>query len=423
MSESRVINLSAGPCSLPESVLHEAAQGLLNFNGTGIGIAEISHRSKEFNAFLVEVEASIRRQMDVPQTHSILFTQGGGALQFSAIVLNLLARHRLLHPDIADGERNMDYVLTGWFSEIAVREARRLGGGQVNVVVDARAYSKDGKSFDNIPPHEAYKFSRDPALIFYCENETVDGVEFSNDAESPTFFPFHLLPKDTLLPLVGDYSSSFMSRPIPHLADHAVIFASAQKNIGPAGLTVLIVRNDCLVDVEAAAKLGAAPVPYTMAYKTLSDNFSLYNTPSVLAIYITGLVLKRSEQLGGVKYYEEVNKRKAEKLYAVIKEGEAKGLLRARVNEGSGRSLMNVVFDFGDRGVEAKFVTGAEGRGIKGIKGHPCVHYQLALKVEQCLPFRFVRLVLGTRLSIYNAVTEENVDVVAAYLKEFLASQ
>ncbi|KAJ7511723.1 pyridoxal phosphate-dependent transferase [Mycena galericulata] len=381
MSESRVINLSAGPCSLPESVLHEAAQGLLNFNGTGIGIAEISHRSKEFNAFLVEVEASIRRQLNVPQTHSILFTQGGGALQFSAIVLNLLARHRLLHPDIPEGERNMDYVLTGWFSEIAVFQGWKI----------------------NIPPHEAYKFSRDPALIFYCENETVDGVEFSNDAESPTFFPFHLLPKDTLLPLVGDYSSSFMSRPIPHLADHAVIFASAQKNIGPAGLTVLIVRNDCLVDVEAAAKLGAAPVPYTMAYKTLSDNFSLYNTPSVLAIYITGLVLKRSEQLGGVKYYEEVNKRKAEKLYAIIKEGEAKGLLRARVKEGSGRSLMNVVFDFGDRDVEAKFVSGAEERGIKGIKGHP--------------------LVLGTRLSIYNAVTEENVDVVAAYLKEFLASQ
>ncbi|KAJ7760144.1 pyridoxal phosphate-dependent transferase [Mycena maculata] len=406
MPESRVINLSAGPCSLPEPVLHEAAKGLLNFNGTGIGIAEVSHRSKEFHDYLVEVEGLIRTQLGVPETHSILFAQGGGALQFSAIVLNLLARHRLLHPDLPDAERVMDYVVTGWFSEIAVGEAGRLGGGEVNVVVDSRSHSKDGKTFDNIPPHEAYrgKFSPDPALIFYCDNETIDGVGFSDDTASPTSFPFHLLPKDpkyTLLPLVGDYSSSFMSRPIPHLADHAIIFASAQKNIGPAGVTVLIVRKDCLVDVDAAAKLGAAPVPYTMAYKTLSDNFSLYNTPSVLAIYITGLVLRRSQELGGVKYYEGVNKRKADKLYSVIKEGEAKGVLQARVKEGSGRSLMNVVFDFGDRDMQAKFVSGAEARGIKGIKGHPYV----------C-----------TRLSIYNAVTEEQVDTVVAYMKDFLAS-
>ncbi|KAJ6490755.1 pyridoxal phosphate-dependent transferase [Mycena vitilis] len=396
-SESRVINLSAGPCALPEPVLHEAAKGLLNFNGTGIGISEISHRSPEFVAFLTELEGSIRAQLDVPQTHSILFTQGGGALQFSAIVYNLLARHRLLHPHLP-GERVMDYVLTGWFSEIAVNEARRLGGARVNVVADARLYSK-GKPFDNIPPHEAYKFSPNPALVFYCENETVDGVQFSDDPASPTSFPFHMLPE--LAPLVGDYSSSFMSRPIPHLADHAVIFASAQKNIGPAGLTVLIVRNDCIVDVEAAAKLGAASVPYTMAYKTFSDHGSLYNTPSVFAIYVTGLVLRRSRALGGVKYFEEVNKRKAEKLYAVVKEGEAKGVLRARVPEGAGRSLMNVVFDFNERELQTKFVSGAEARGIKGIKGHP--------------------LVIGTRLSIYNAVTEEQVDAVVAYMRDFLA--
>ncbi|KAJ7685704.1 pyridoxal phosphate-dependent transferase [Mycena polygramma] len=397
-SESRVINLSAGPCALPESVLHEAAKGLLNFNGTGIGISEISHRSPEFSAFLAELEGSIRAQLDVPQTHSILFTQGGGALQFSAIVYNLLARHRLLHPNLPDEERVLDYVLTGWFSEIAVNEAQRLGGAQVNVVADARLYSK-GKPFDNIPPHEAYKFSPNPALIFYCENETVDGVQFSDDPASPTSFPFHMLPE--LAPLVGDYSSSFMSRPIPHLADHAVIFASAQKNIGPAGLTVLIVRNDCIVDVEAAAKLGAAPVPYTMTYKTFSDHGSLYNTPSVFAIYVTGLVLRRSQALGGVKYFEEVNKRKAEKLYAVVKEGEVKGVLRARVPEGAGRSLMNVVFDFNVRDLQTRFVSGAEARGIKGIKGHP--------------------LVIGTRLSIYNAVTEEQVDAVVAYMKDFLA--
>ncbi|KAF7370380.1 Phosphoserine aminotransferase [Mycena sanguinolenta] len=399
----RAINLSAGPCCLPESVLVEACQGLLNFDGTGIGIAEISHRTPEFVAYIKEVEDLIRTQLDVPETHTILFAQGGGALQFSVVVLNLLARHRLLHPDLPNNERVLDYIVTGWFSEIAINEAARLGGARTNVVVDARKHSAVNK-FDNIPPHDAYNFSPDPALIFYCENETVDGVQFSDgtDPTDPTSFPFHLLPKDKgLLPLVGDYSSSFMSRPIPRLADHAVIFASAQKNIGPAGVTVLIVRNDCLVDVDAAAKLGAAPVPHTLAYKTLADNGSLYNTPSVFAIYVTGLVLRHLKAMGGVKYIDAVNRKKAEKLYAVVKEGVAKGVLRPRVEEGKGRSLMNVVFDFNERELQDRFVVSAEAHGIKGIRGHP--------------------LVLGTRLSIYNAVTEEQVDTVAAYMQAFLA--
>ncbi|KAJ7343604.1 pyridoxal phosphate-dependent transferase [Mycena albidolilacea] len=400
MSDSRVTNFGAGPSALPESVLQEAAKGLLNFRGTGIGIAEISHRSKEFTAVLTEVESQIRTQLDVPQTHSILFTQGGGSAQFSAVVLNLLARHRLLHPDLSDDERVLDYVVTGSWSKKAAEEARRLGGGRVNVAVDARPYSKDARSFDNIPAHDTYSFSPDSALIYYCENETVDGVEFSNDASSPASFPFHLLPQNALLPLVGDYSSSFMSRPIPRLADHAVVYAGAQKNIGPAGLTILIVRKDCIVDVDAAAKLGATPVPITMSYKTLADGNSVYNTPSVLSIYISGLVLKHSQELGGVKYYEEVNKRKADKLYAAIKEGEAKGLFKAKVKEGSG-SLMNVVFDVLGEGAEAKFVSGAEARGMKAIKGH--------------------RSVGGIRISLYNAVTEEQTDTLIAYMKEFLA--
>jgi phosphoserine aminotransferase len=165
-----------------------------------------------------------------------------------------------------------------------------------------------------------------------------------------------------------------MSRPIPHLADHAVIFAGAQKNIGPAGLTILIVRKDCIVDVDAAAKLGATPVPLMLSYKTLHDSGSLYNTPSVLPIYIAGLVLERSKQLGGVKYYEQVNKRKADKLYAVLKDGEARGLLKLKVNEGS-RSLMNVTFGITDDDKEAAFIAGAEELGMKGIKGHRCVYF------------------------------------------------
>lgn len=366
---SRVINFGAGPSALPLSVLEEAAKGLLDFNNTGIGIAEISHRSKEFTGFVSNLESLIRTQLDVPPTHSILFTQGGGTGQFSAVVLNLLARHHLLHPDLSTEERPLDYVITGSWSKKATEEARRLGGGKVTVAVDSRKFSKDGKSFDNIPAHDTYTFSQDPALIYYCENETVDGVEFSHELSSPASFPFDLLPQQQLLPLVADYSSSFMSRPIPRLSDHAVIYAGAQKNIGPAGLTILIVRKDCIVDVDAAAKLGATPVPMMLSYKTLADSGSLYNTPSVLPIYISGLVLQRMKDLGGLKFYEEVNRRKAEKVYAVVKEGEAKGILRGKVKEGSG-SWMNIVFDVLGGGAEARFLKGAEERGMKALKGH-----------------------------------------------------
>ncbi|KZP24819.1 phosphoserine aminotransferase [Athelia psychrophila] len=399
--DTRCINFGAGPSALPPSVLEEACKGLINFEGTGMGIAEISHRSKEFVALLARLEANIRTQLQVPQTHAILFMQGGGTGQFSSIVMNMLARHRLLQPHLADHERAMDYVVTGAWSKKAAAEAQRLGGGVVHIAADARPYSKDSKSFDNIPTHDSYSFSPDPALIFYCENETIDGVQFAYDGASPASFPFHLLKKDALLPLVADYSSSFMSRPIPRLADHAIIYAGAQKNIGPAGLTIAIVRQDCIVDVDAAAKLGAAPVPITMAYKTVFDGASLYNTPPVIPIYMAGLVLQRMAEQGGLKHYEEVNKRKAAKLYAVIGKGEAKGVLLAKVRPDAG-SWMNVVFDALGEGAEARFVEGATARNMKSIKGH--------------------RSVGGIRISLYNAVTEEQTDELVAYMEEFIAS-
>jgi len=393
--------VGAGPSALPEDVLKEAAKGLLNFEGTGMGIAEISHRTKEFSACQSRLESDIRTLLDVPQTHSILFTQGGGSLQFSAVVLNMLARHRLLHPELKDDERVMDYVVTGSWSQKAVGEARRLGGGRVNVAADARNSSKkEKKSFDNIPPHSDYKFSHDPALIYYCENETVDGVQFSIDPASPASFPFDLLPKNTLLPLVGDHSSSFMSRGIPRLADHAIVYAGAQKNIGPAGLTILIVRQDCLVDVDAAAKLGASPVPLTLSYKTLADYGSLYNTPSTVAVYISGLVLQRMKDMGGVRYFENMSERKQVKLYQTIEKSE--GILRRKVQMDAG-SWMNVVFDVIGDGAEARFLAGADEHGLKGMKGH--------------------RSVGGFRISLYNAITEEQTDRVVEYLKEFVKQE
>ena len=406
MSDKRAVNFGAGPSALPLSVLQEASTNLLNFQNTGIGITEISHRSKEFTGFLADLEARIRKQLGVPPTHKIIFTQGGGTGQFSAVVYNLLARHRLLHPELSDDERRLEYIVTGSWSKKAMEEAKRLCaspkgvGGDVRVVVDARTFSKDGKSFDNIPPHAEYQFSPytaaslvhlrtrppPPALIYYCDNETVDGVQFSDDLKSPQSFPFGLLfPPDSdeeeggghqpLLPLVADYSSSFMSRPIPRLADHAVIFAGAQKNLGPAGLAIVIVRQDCLIDTDAAAKLGAAPVPLTFAYKTIADSNSVYNTPSVFAIYVAGLVVKNIEREGGLAHYEQVNRRKKEKLYGIVKEGEVEGILRRKVQEGS-ESWMNVVFEvLGGDGLvskegEQRFIEGASQRGMLGLKGH-----------------------------------------------------
>ncbi|KAG1754536.1 pyridoxal phosphate-dependent transferase [Suillus lakei] len=297
--ESRAINFGA------------ATKGLLNFNGTGIGIAEISHRSKEFTTYLQCVEQNIRKLLD-----------------FSAVVLNMLARHRLLHPQLKDEDRVLDYV-----------EASRMGGSTVHIAADSRKYSQDQKSFDNIPTADAYSFSEDPALIYYCANETVDGVEFSAEETSPASFPFQLLPKNALLPLI-----------------HAIIYAGAQKNVGPAGLTILII---------------------------------LYNTPPVLSIYITGLVLEYMLQLGGLDYYASLTNRKSKKLYDVLKDGDTKGIFKGKVKEGSG-SQMNVVFDVLGEGLLAKFIAGAEERGMKGV-----------------------------RVSIYNAVTEEEADQLISYMEQF----
>jgi phosphoserine aminotransferase len=370
LSDARIANFGAGPSALPLEVLEEAAQGLINFENTGMGVAEISHRSKEFTAYLAGVEAQIRAQLAVPPTHSILFLQGGGTGQFSAVVLNMLARHRLLYPDLPDSERVLDYVITGSWSKAAAKEAERLArGATVHIAADARELSADGKTFDRIPPHSAYRFSPAPALIYYCENETVSGTQFAGDETQPAAFPFARLPAGTLLPLVADYSSSFMSRPIPRLADHAIIYAGAQKNLGPAGLTIAIVRQDCIVDVDAAARIGAVPVPTGLAYKTFADQKSMPNTPPVFAVYVTGLVLKRNAALGGMQYYEQVNRRKQEKVYAVLREGEAKGLLKGHVKQGSG-SWMNVVFEVIGEGAEARFLAGAEAQGMKGLKGH-----------------------------------------------------
>ncbi|GJE91650.1 phosphoserine aminotransferase [Phanerochaete sordida] len=400
---NRVVNFGAGPAPLPLSVLEEAQGALLNFNNSGIGIAEISHRSPEFLAFRARTDARIRTQLAVPRTHHILFTQSGASAQFAAAVTNLLARHRLLHPDAAPADTPLDYVVTGTWSARAAAEARRLTApgahARVHIAADARTHSPAG-AFDGLPPRTAYAFSAAPALVYYCENETVEGVQFSSAPASPGAFPFDALPPGAAL--VGDYSSSFMSRAIPRLGEHALVYACAQKNVGPAGVTVLLVREDCLVDVEAAARAGALPVATLDAPKTHADARSLYNTPSVFALYVTGLVLAHMERMGGVPYYEALSRRKALKVYAAVREGQERGVCRRAGREGS-ESWMNVVFTAPGEGAEQRFLDGAKARGMAGIKGH--------------------RFVGGIRVSLYNAVTEEHVDKLVEYMKWFIAEE
>ncbi|KAG6336917.1 hypothetical protein ID866_2155 [Astraeus odoratus] len=390
-----------GPSALPESVLRQAGNALLDFQDTGIGIAEVSHRSKEFKAYLQDVESNMRKLLKVPDSHVVLFTQGGGSAQFSAVVLNMLARHHELYPTLTPEQRTLDYVVTGSWSSKAVKEAKRLGGGKVNVVADSRTFSPQGK-FDNIPSHknDTYKFSENPVLVYYCANETIDGVEFAREEGKETSFPFHLLPENS--PLVGDYSSSFMSHPIPRLADHAIIYAGVQKNLGPAGLTVVIVRKDCIVDVDKAAQNGSIPVPLCTSYRTLADHQSLYNTPPVLSIYITGLVLVQMLQEFGedpLEKYARFSETKSTKIYDVLKRGEQKGVFKRKVKDDSG-SQMNVVFDVIGDGKLDQFIAGAEALNMKGLKGH--------------------RSVGGVRVSLYNAVTESNVQALVDYMVEFV---
>ncbi|KZP01153.1 phosphoserine aminotransferase [Calocera viscosa TUFC12733] len=399
LERTQVINFNSGPCALPTSVLEEAAKGLLNYKGTGIGLAELSHRSGYFGQIVNDLAGLIRTQLEVPPTHEVLFTQGGATGQFSAVVLNLLARHRLLYPELSEEERVMDYVVTGNWSKKASEEAGRLGGGVVNVVTDARTVSEDHKSFASIPPHTSFQFSKKPAFVYYCENETIDGVQFSTDPASPAAFPWESIKEEDFVPVVGDYSSSFLSRPIPDLARHALIYAGAQKNLGPAGLTVLIVRKDCLVDTDAAAKLGAQPVPITMDWKVIHANNSLYNTPPMFSMYVSQLVLEHAQAQGGMPAIKLMNERKKDILYDVLDEGAAKGLFRLRVEKAS-RSWMNQTFHVLGAGKEELFLEQADKAGLKALAGH--------------------RQVGGVRVSLYNAISEEQTEVLVSFIREFI---
>ena len=357
---SRVFNFSAGPAMVPEAVLQRAQQEFLDWNGSGMNTMEMSHRGKEFLSIANQAEADLREVMAIPDNYKVLFLQGGASAQFTAIPMNLLR-----------GKTTADYFNTGQWSKKAISEAKRYC--DVNVVASSE---EDG--FNSIPDQSTWKLNPDAAYVHYTPNETIGGVEF--DA----------IPDTGDVPLVADLSSTILSRPID-VSRFGLIYAGAQKNIGPAGLTLVIVRDDLIGDVLDGT-------PTTFNYKTQADNDSMYNTPPTYALYLAGLVFQWLKGLGGLAGMEAINQRKAEKLYAAI---DGSDFYQNPVDK-QYRSWMNVTFTLNNSDLDADFLAGAKQAGLVTLKGH--------------------RSVGGMRASIYNAMPEEGVDALIAFMQEFAAN-
>ena len=383
-----IINFGAGPAAMPHSVMEQASRDLLNYADTGMGIGELSHRSATCNARLQAIKADLKRLLDVPDSHSILFMQGGGTTQFAATVYNLMAYWVARDPENG-AQRIGDYLVTGSWSKKAVDEAKRLGV-HVNIVTDSRKYSNDGTKFGSIASGETYNYTprSKAAYVWYCDNETIDGVEFPGLPEG----------LDPEVPLVCDMSSNFASRKVD-VAKYAVIYAGAQKNVGLAGVTVLIVRNDIMetrADAAALHKAGA-PVPAIMLdYQTIWKNDSLYNTLPIFALHVVGLVFTHLLDRGGIDAVERANAQKAKLLYETLEKHSDKVEI---VPSAGARSRMNVVFRFlGDDAQERekRFLKEAEAQGMVQLKGH--------------------RSIGGLRASLYNAIDLDQVRKLAAHV-------
>lgn len=353
---SRSFNFCAGPASLPEPVLLKAQQEMLEWQDSGLSIMEMSHRSAEIVSIVEKAERDFRDLLNISDDYAVLFLQGGASTQFSAVPLNLL-----------DGKASADYINTGQWSKKAISEAKRFGG--VNVV----ASSQDA-NFTTIPVVDSWNLDENAAYFHYTPNETIGGVEFFD------------VP-NVNVPLVADMSSTILSRPID-VSKFGVIYAGAQKNIGPAGLTMVIVRKDLLGKASAGC-------PTMLDWKVAAENDSMYNTPPTYAIYLAGLVFAWLKEQGGLEAIEVVNRRKADKLYSYI---DNSGFYANPVEIAS-RSLMNIPFTLKDDALDKAFLAEAEKAGLLNLKGH--------------------RSVGGMRASIYNAVPEAAVDALIAFMKDF----
>ncbi|MFW5450727.1 MAG: 3-phosphoserine/phosphohydroxythreonine transaminase [Methylophagaceae bacterium] len=355
---SRVFNFSAGPAMLPEAVLQRAQQEFLDWNGSGMNTMEMSHRGKEFLSIANQAEADLRDVMAIPDNYKVLFLQGGASAQFSAIPMNLLR-----------GKTTADYFNTGQWSKKAISEAKRYC--DVNIVA-----SSEDDGFNSVPDKTTWKLNPDAAYVHYTANETIGGVEFDH------------IPDTGDVPLVVDLSSTILSRPID-VSKFALIYAGAQKNIGPAGLTIVIVRDDLIGNVLAGT-------PTIFDYKVQADNDSMYNTPPTYALYLAGLVFDWLKGLGGLTAMAEINQRKAEKLYAAIDGSD--GFYQNPVDP-QYRSWMNVTFTLNNADLDADFLAGAKQAGLVTLKGH--------------------RSVGGMRASIYNAMPEEAIDTLISFMQRF----
>ena len=353
---TRCYNFCAGPASLPEPVLEIARDELLDWHGRGLSLMEMSHRSPEVVGVAERAEQTLRDLLGVSDDYAVLFLQGGASTQFSAVPLNLLG-----------GSSSADYVNTGQWSKKAIAEARRYC--EVNVVA-----SSEATNFSSIPPQAEWQLGADAAYLHYTPNETIGGVEYCWTPQVD-------------VPLVVDMSSTILSRAID-VDEFGVIYAGAQKNIGPAGLTVVIVRRDLLGRADDKC-------PAMLNWKTAADNDSMYNTPPTFALYLAGLVFDWLQQGGGLAAMEVVNRRKAQKLYAAIDNSD----FYANPVELASRSLMNIPFTLADAALDKQFLLESESAGLLNLKGH--------------------RSVGGMRASIYNAVSEAAVGALIAFMQDF----
>ena len=351
---SRVYNFSAGPAVLPEEVLRTARDEMMEYGGSGMSVMEMSHRSKDFEDILFTAEADLRELMGIPDNYKVLFLQGGGCTQFAMVPMNLMKN------------KSADYIVTGQWSKKAAAEAKIFG--QVNVIA-----SSEDKNFSYVPDLSNLPVSRCADYVYICQNETVHGTTIKK------------LPDTKGKPLVADVSSMFLSEPAD-VSRYGVIWGGAQKNVGPAGVAIAIIRDDLIGDTLPGT-------PTMLSYKTYADNNSLYNTPPCFNIYVCGLVFKWLKAQGGLSAMKERNEKKAALLYDFLDKSK---LFRGTVRK-EDRSLMNVPFVTGDKDMDAKFIAGAEAAGLRNIKGH--------------------RAVGGMRASLYNAMPYEGV----ARLVEFMA--
>ena len=354
---SRVYNFSAGPAVLPEEVLAEAAAEMMDYRGTGMSVMEMSHRSKAYQAIIDEAEADLRELMGIPENYKVLFLQGGASQQFAMIPMNLMKN------------KVADYIITGQWAKKAWQEAQKYGKA------NAIASSAD-KTFSYIPDCADLPVSSDADYVYICENNTIYGTKF------------HTLPDTKGKTLVADVSSCFLSEPVD-VEKYGIIYGGVQKNIGPAGVVIVIIREDLIPEEPLPG------TPTMLSYKIHADNGSLYNTPPAYGIYICGKVFKWLKKQGGLAAMKAHNEKKAAILYDFLDRSK---LFRGTV-EKKDRSLMNVPFVTGDKDLDAKFVKEAEAAGLMNLKGH--------------------RTVGGMRASIYNAMPLEGVEALVAFMAKF----